>query len=78
MIQAIALITAATIPTNPASSDNVLTIPPRRREEKESSTPSNPKQIAMMARISPAIAPVMKLKTAATNAMMDGIVNFAF
>src|SRR5436189_5613769 len=77
-IQVIALITAAIIPTNPASSDKVLTIPPRLREEKESSTPSSTNQIAMIARISPATAPVVKLNTAATRASIDGIVNFAF
>jgi hypothetical protein len=66
------------IPKNPASNDNVLTIPPRVREEKESITPSNPKKIAITARTNPAMAPVVKLSTAATSAMIEGILNFAF
>ena len=74
---ATALITAAIIPMTPASMANVLTTPPRVREENDNATPSNPKKIATHARIKPSIAPVMKLAIAAINAMMEGILNFA-
>src|SRR5688572_20962168 len=73
----IALITAAIMPRKPASKDNVLTMPPRVREEKDSITPSNPKKIAISASTRPATAPVIKLSTAATSAMIEGILNLA-
>src|SRR6185503_8589708 len=74
---ATALITAAIMPMMPASIANVLITPPRVRDENDSATPSNPKKIAMHARIRPSIAPVMKLAIAATRAMIEGILNFA-
>lgn len=71
------LITAAIIPTNPAISDSVLTTPPRVLDENDNKTPINPNTIAIAARINPNNAPVVKLKIAATSAMIDGILNFA-
>src|SRR3954470_13418698 len=68
---------AATKPTIPASTAKTLTIPPRTRDEKASSTPMAPNTSATTARTNPQNAPTAKLAMAATMAMMEGKLNLA-
>ncbi len=69
--------TAAINAIAPANNDSVLITPPRTLGDKERATPINPKMMAITASTKPKKAPVVKLKTAATIAMMEGILNLA-
>lgn len=61
------------MPTAPAITASVLAMPPLLEGERATATPIRPKTIAIKANTSPQTAPVVKLKNAATIAMMDGM-----
>src|SRR4051812_34515707 len=78
MSQPAALITAAPIPMSRAPIKTPLPTPPLVRLEKERKKPISPNRIATIARTNPQNAPVVKLRMAATIAMIDGMLNLAF
>jgi hypothetical protein len=78
IIQAIALITAKIMAMPAATSEMTLTKPPRTFGDSDSMTPMRPNTMATIARMNPQNAPVPKLKRAATIAMIEGMLKWAF
>ncbi len=73
----IAFTTAATIPIIPARIESIPTNPPRTLDRDAETIPINPNTIATIANTNPNTAPVVKLRIAATIAMIANTLNFA-
>ena len=64
---------ATTMPMHARISEKVLTIPPRILGANDNISPSTPKPIATIARRNPEAGLTKKLTSAATNAIMEGM-----
>lgn len=73
----IAFTMAAITPTTPASTPKVLAMPPRVPGASDNTMPITPDTIATPASTRPKNAPTMKLKIAASTAMIEGILKAA-
>jgi hypothetical protein len=73
-----ALMMAAMMPSRPARTEKMLTMPPRLRTESERRMPRLPRRMAATARRRPKVAPWKKLAMAAMTARIAGMLKAGF